>query len=190
MSYCPQSDSVCASPESKLVETECLADVYKPSILCAEQTMLTTLNNSGIVVESSLSIVGTDSEKDVVKENQQDTPSNTTSKQPSVVKQKYQKSSLPCLFCNKEQTQLKRHILKKHKGHPEIEPILSMNEKEQDFIIAQFRRRAIKQFNLDLIKEGGTDFMKERKGRKADNDIIICSDCEGFFAKSTKININ
>ena len=151
--------------------------------------MWTTLNDSGIVAESSLSIVVTDSEKDVVKENQQDIPSSSTSKQPSVVKQKYQKPSLPCLFCNKAQTQLKRHILKKHEGHPEVEPVLSMNEKEQDFIIAQFRRRAIKQFNLALIKEGGTDFMREMKGRKADNDIIICSGCEEFFAKSTKLNI-
>ena len=182
----PQNDSVCASPESKLVDTECLADVYKPSILCAEQTMWTPLNDSGIVAESSLSIIDTDSENDVVKENQQDSRSSTTCKQSSVVKQKYQKPPRPCLFCNKAQTQLKRHILKKHKGHPEVEPILSMNVKEQDLIIAQFRRRAIKQFNLALIKEGGTDFMRERKGRKADNDIIICSGCEGFFAKKYK----
>ena len=182
----PQNDSVCASPESKLVETECLADVYKPSILCAEQTMWTPLNDSGIVAESSLSIIDTDSENDVVKENQQDSRSSTTCKQSSVVKQKYQKPPRPCLFCNKAQTQLKRHILKKHKGHPEVEPILSMNMKEQDLIIAQFRRRAIKQFNLALIKEGGTDFMRERKGRIADNDIIICSGCEGFFAKKYK----
>ena len=61
------------------------------------------------------------------------------------------------------QTQLKRHILKKHEKHPEVEPILSMNVKEQDRIIAQFRRRAIKQFNPALIKEGGTDEGEERK---------------------------
>ena len=51
----PQNDSVCSSPESKHVETECLADVYKPGLLCAEQTMWTPLNDSGIVAESSLS---------------------------------------------------------------------------------------------------------------------------------------
>ena len=111
---------------------------------------------------------------------------HTNPEQPSVNKQKYQKPQRPCLFCNKVQTQLKHPILKKHEKHPEVEPILSMNVKEQDRIIAQFRRRAIKQFNLALIKEGGTDFMRERKGRKAGNDIIICSDCEGFFAKKYK----
>ena len=80
------------------------------------------------------------------------------------------------------QTQLKRHILKKHEKHPKVKPILSWNVKEQDCIITQFRRHAIKQFNLALIKEGGTGFMRERKGKKAGNDIIICSGCEGFFS--------
>ena len=59
------------------------------------------------------------------------------------------------------QRQLKRHILKKHE--PRAESILSMNVKEQGRIIAQFRRRAIKQFNPALIKEGGTDEGEERK---------------------------
>ena len=76
--------------------------------------------------------------------------------------------------------------MKKHEKHPEVEAIFSMNVKEQDCIIARFTRRAIKQFNLALIKDGGTDFMRERKGKKADNDIIICSGCEGFFAKKYK----
>ena len=68
----PQNDSICSSPESKYVETECLADVYKPGLLYAEQTMWTPLNDSVIVAESSLSIIDTDSENDVVKENRED----------------------------------------------------------------------------------------------------------------------
>ena len=31
--------------------------------------------------------------------------------------------------------------------------------------------------------------MRERKGKKAGNDITICSGCEGFFPRSTKIDI-
>ena len=50
----PQNNPVCSSPESKHVETECLVDVYKPGLLCAEQTMWTPLNDSDIVAESSL----------------------------------------------------------------------------------------------------------------------------------------
>ena len=76
--------------------------------------------------------------------------------------------------------------MKKHEKHPEVEPILSMNVKEQDCIIAQFRRRSIKQFNVAPIKEGVTEFMMERKGKKVGNEIIICSGCEGFFAKKYK----
>ena len=47
----PQNDSVCSYPESKHVETECLADVYKPGVFCAEETMWTPLNDSGTVAE-------------------------------------------------------------------------------------------------------------------------------------------
>ena len=65
----PQNDSVCSPPESKHVETKCLADVYKPGLLCPEQTMWTHLNDSGIVAESSLSIIDTNNRNDVVKGN-------------------------------------------------------------------------------------------------------------------------
>ena len=58
----PQHESVWASSESKLLETECLTDVYKPGLLYAEQTMWTPLYDSGFVTESSLSITDTDSE--------------------------------------------------------------------------------------------------------------------------------
>ena len=61
-----------------------------------------------------------------------------------------------------------------------------MNVKEQDCIIAQFGRWIIRQFNLALIKEGGKGFMRKRKGKKAGNEIIICSVYEGFFAKKYK----
>ena len=75
--------------------------------------MWTPLNDSGIVAESSLFIIDTDSENDVVIENREDLSSSTNSKQPSVIKQKYQKPPRFCLFCNKAQTQLKRHIFEK-----------------------------------------------------------------------------
>ena len=126
----PQNDSIFSPSESKHVKTECLVDVYKPGVLCAEQTILTPLNDSGIVAESSLSIIDTDSDNDVVKEKREDLSSSTNPDQPSTIKQKYQKLLRSCLFCNKVQTQLKRHILKKHEKHPELEPILKMNVKE------------------------------------------------------------
>ena len=63
----PQNDSVYSSPESKHVKTEFLTYVYKPGLLCPQQTMWTPLNDSGIVAESSLSIIDTNSENDVVE---------------------------------------------------------------------------------------------------------------------------
>ena len=147
--------------------------------------MWTPLNDSGIVAESLLPIINTDSENDVVKEIREDLSSNTNPERPSVIKQKYQKPPRPCLFSNKVQTQLKRHILKKHEKYPEVEPILSMNVKERDRIIAQFRRRAIKQFNLALIKEGGRG-----KERRQAMTLLLIQVVKGFLPRSTKIDIN
>ena len=62
--------------------------------LCAEQTMWTSLNDSGIVAESSLSIIDNDSENDVVKENRDGLSPNANPEQPSVIKQKYQNKNL------------------------------------------------------------------------------------------------
>ena len=159
---------------------------HQPGILCTEQTMWTPLKDPCIITELSLTITDTDSDNEVVKENQEALPSSTTSKQLSVIKQKYQKTLQPCLFSIKEQTQLKRHIFKKQKGHPKVELMLSMNVKEQDLLTAQFRRCVIKEFNLALIKSDSIYRLYERKRKKADNDIIICSGCGGIFAINYK----
>ena len=59
-----------------------------------------------------------------------------------------------------------------------------MNTKEQDRFVADFRRRAIQDYNLDVIRSGKTNYMRER--RSNDNFVespIMCSGCKGFFAK-------
>ena len=136
---------------------------HQPGTLCTEQTMWTPLKDSCIVTELSLTIIDTDRDNEVVKENQEALPSSTTSEQLSVIKQKYQKTSQLCLFSIKEQTQLKRHIFEKQKGHPKAELMLSMNVKEQDLFIVQFRRCVIKEFNLTLIKRDSMYRLYERE---------------------------
>ena len=71
--------------------------------------------------------------------------------------------------------------MKNYKGHPQVEPALSMNVNYQDSIIAQFRWCAVKQFNLGVIKERGTYYMRERKGKKVDNNINVCLRFKGFL---------
>ena len=62
-----------------------------------------------------------------------------------------------------------------------------MNTKEQDRFVADFRRRAIQDYNLDVIRSGKTNYMRGR--RSNDNFVespIMCSGCKGFFAKGYK----
>ena len=99
------------------------------------------------------------------------------------------KPSRPCLFCKKTQSRLKRHILTKHKNDPQVSPLLKMSLKEQDRQIAIFRREAIKNVNLELIRAGKNEFIRERKSNDQTNDAdipIMCTGCKGFFAKKYK----
>ena len=67
-------------------------------------------------------------------------------------------------FCKKIQTQLKRHISTKHSKHPVVKPMLKRNTtQEQDRFVADFQRRAIQDYNLDVIRSGNTNYIRERK---------------------------
>ena len=62
-----------------------------------------------------------------------------------------------------------------------------MNAKEQDRFVADFRRRKIRDYNLDAIRSSKTNYMRER--RSNDNFVespIMCSGCKGFSAKGCK----
>ena len=65
----------------------------------------------------------------------------------------------PCLFCGKPQSHLKRHILAKHKQKQKVIPLLKLNPKEQDFVIAQSKREAIRIHNLKFLNEDQTGFL-------------------------------
>ena len=67
-------------------------------------------------------------------------------------------------FCKKIQTQLKRHISTKHSKHAVVKPMLKRNAtQEQDRFVADFQRRAIQDYNLDVIRSGNTNYIRERK---------------------------
>ena len=59
-------------------------------------------------------------------------------------KKDYKKPARLCLFCNKPESRLKRHILTKHKNIPEIAELLKMESEEQDHHIDIYRKEAIK----------------------------------------------
>ena len=128
------------------------------------------LNDSGMEVERSLEIVDSEDEQGEGESNK---------KHPD------KKPERPCVFCKIPQTRLKRHILTKHKDHKEVAPLLTLTSKEQDIIIAEFRRDGIRSHNMEILKSGDKSFIRERKSSYEDLPVM-CAGCKDFFAKSYK----
>lgn len=99
---------------------------------------------------------------------------------------KYKKPTRPCLFCGQDQSRLKRHILTKHKDNAKVLPLLKFSRKEQDRVIGEFRRQAIRQHNIKCLDEDRSDFQRERKTKMNENAPVMCSGCYGFFDRSYK----
>lgn len=105
----------------------------------------------------------------------------------SVISEKYRKPKRPCLFCGVEQSRLKRHILTKRKDNTIVAPLLDMSPKEQDSFIAQFKRKAIKNHNIEYLKGKKEQVLRERKTKDGNDEIpVLCTGCDGFFKNSYK----
>ena len=99
----------------------------------------------------------------------------------------YKKPPRPCLFCKQPETRLKRHILSEHRDEPRVKLLLALPPKEQDIHIGSFRREAIRNLNLDMVKSGKNNFLRERVSLNSEQDVpVMCSACHGFFAKDYK----
>ena len=168
-------------------------------------------NDSGISIDSSLDLINAD-EEEVSLNNQTDKcvkksenissldAINTDEGEVSLSDQtdacvkksenarKYKKPSQPSLFCKLFQSHLKRHILTKHKEHQSVKPLLKMNLTEQDRFIEGFRKQAMQNHNMNVLKLDRGDFLRERKKQSSQPKKLplMCSGCMGFFSKSYK----
>ena len=100
---------------------------------------------------------------------------------------KYKKPSRPCIFCKLFQSRLKQHILTKHKEHQSVKPLLKMNTTEQDRFIEGFRKQAMRNHNMNVLKSDCGEFLKEiqKQSRQSKEELpLMCSGCKGFFSKS------
>ena len=127
--------------------------------------LVNPINDSGIILEKSLSVIETDEDDNrastdqpvvTVRTEQRVENSNANLK-------RYSKPARPCVFCQKMQSRLKRHILTKHKLEPSVQKILNMSSREQDLEIDIFRKQVVKDHNLKILKNNGTEFMRERE---------------------------
>ena len=158
-------------------------------------------NDSGISIESSLDVISTE-EEEVSLNNQtnvcvkrgENTSSldaiNTDEDKVSLNKQtaasvkntinskKYKKPSRPCLFCKLFQSHLKQHISTKHKKHQSVKSLLKMNTTEQDRFIEGFRKQAVRNHNMNVLKLDRGDFLRERQKQSSQSEEelpVMCS---------------
>ena len=143
------------------------------------------INDSGLEIETKLSVIDTEDEYHDLDEECRLDSSRVNIIQKDKIKKVYKKPARPCFICGKNQSKLKRHIISKHYEHPLVMPILSMDESEKDRYISTFRKQGIRDFNLDVINKGGNSFMRERKSKNEDRPVM-CSGCKGFFSKTYK----
>ena len=105
---------------------------------------------------------------------------------------KYAKPKCQCLFCNKPQSRLKRHLLTKHKNEEQVKPLLKLNAKDLDREIDLIGKEGIRKFNIDSLHAGKDEFLRERRKMSKSEDIeakdhpVMCSGCYGFFAVKFK----
>ncbi|XP_065651046.1 uncharacterized protein LOC136079248 [Hydra vulgaris] len=81
-----------------------------------------------------------------------------------------------CIFCNKKQTRLSRHILKRHKDLEIVKTAIKLPEGEKHKMFNKFNKEGIKKYN----KKRGKKNLNEEE---IINNLEMCGYCNGFFSK-------
>ena len=131
-----------------------------------------------------------DGEKDGREEHQDETVENHAEvrggKQP---KENSKKPKRPCFICGRLDSRLPRHILGQHADHEIVLPLRNLERKEQLQFFAEFRKVGIREYNMKVINEGGSSFMRERrKIDGSDSKPVMCSGCKVFFFKKLQVS--
>ena len=175
----------------KILDIEPVQSEFRPRL----PDISAAKNDSGISIDSSLDLINADQEEvslnnqtDKCVKKSENTRSldaiNTDEGEVSLSDQtdacvkrsenarKYKKPSRPCLFCKLFQSHLKRHILTKHKEHQSVKPLLKMNTTEQDRFIERFRKQAMRNHNMNVLKLDCGGFLRERKKQSSQPEKV------------------
>lgn len=94
-----------------------------------------------------------------------------------------QRPKRPCIFCGIFQSQLVRHMEKKHGDEPLVKSGLELPAKEKIRYFHGLRKKGIYKYNMDQIKSGGTDKDLLRQRKQGDGKLKICQNCQGFYSR-------
>ncbi|XP_020298571.1 uncharacterized protein LOC109862834 isoform X2 [Pseudomyrmex gracilis] len=94
-----------------------------------------------------------------------------------------------CVFCNKLQSQLARHLVTIHSNELEVKKfaVLPKLHPERKKIIETIRKKGNFKFNTQAELNSGQLIVSRRPNEKTNKtaiDFIACVKCKGFFAKS------
>ena len=70
-----------------------------------------------------------------------------------------------------------------------MKPLLKINTTEQDRFVEGFRKQAMRNHNMNVLKLNRRDFLRERQKQSSQSEEelpVMGSGCKGFFSKSYK----
>ena len=94
----------------------------------------------------------------------------------------YKKPKRPCPYCKTAQSQLKRHVMAKHKNQDLVKKMLKLPPKEQESIMDEIRKEGIYENNLNEMKQEKPNLMRER--RQGEANLVLCTTCKAFISKA------
>lgn len=99
---------------------------------------------------------------------------------------KYVRPARPCPFCEQMQKKLSRHIRASHRENEHVQTVLNLPRKEQLRELQLLKKQGICKENLKLMKtvDNSKDLLRERKERKSNGSLQMCSKCSGFYQRS------
>ncbi|WAR20331.1 hypothetical protein MAR_002169 [Mya arenaria] len=97
----------------------------------------------------------------------------------------YEKPKRPCPFCEKLQTQLRRHITSEHAEIPAVIEVMIFpeNSKERRAGFDQLRKEGIDVYNRKQAAQEVPAYMAERKVDD-EGSLVRCSKCKGYYKRT------
>lgn len=104
-------------------------------------------------------------------------------RQQSLRKTKKHARSRPCVFCEKFQTNLLRHLLEKHKNLPEVIQAKQMkSSKDRNAAFHVLRKKGQLQYNKKQIMLENPAYERQKSSEHND-DVVLCEHCSGLYAR-------
>ena len=91
------------------------------------------------------------------------------------------KPKRPCYYCGEVQSQLLRHIKRKHKNEEAVVAALQLPQTEQLRAFENIRKLGIFKLNLNKVEKGQPLIRERKQGSSSDADLRMCNGCHGFY---------